>query len=857
MGEVLLELDKLCKYYTGNQSVVVGLNEISLSFRRGEFVAVTGESGSGKSTLAQVLCGILPYESGEMRFCGKPTSHYAAQDWERYRRESISYISQNYGILPGGTVLSNVVSALRIQGMEPAAAGQKAEELLKMVELWELKNRRAAKLSSGQKQRLSIARALAKPAPILVADEPTGNLDRENSEKIIRLLALAARERLVILITHDFQEAEDTVTRRIILQDGKVTQNLPLRDDIPGEAPAHPRQKSRRKDLSLYIARLQISGRPVWSVLVGAFFALTAFAVFAFLGTYLVNLDDTSTRIYDDSAFLNGDRTRLVVQRADSGSFTQEDYETLLSLEHVRSLERNSYLADWQYAWQQDVDYTLHYDIKTSESIHSNEKEKVISVELQTDQCAFLQTVPVLPEGQTFLTAGRLPENLYEVVLAGSAERIGETINVYFRDRDTMSVAAYIPMEVTVVGVTDVGSGLYFSDILSRMVMFSRDNDGILPAPAKDICYDSYLNGDIGMTLPRQENEVILSEFGGMVTVDTVWVTREGEETPVELKVIGNTTLFRGMVMYSPDDGELPGYTVDRAAMEAAGYELDDAGYAILQDMVGHVRYRVRPTGEGSDYMLDSFLSDDQSMLLSEIWYNQYASRMNTVMAARLSGETFYIVDSVNVPYADYCVITPAAFERTVPDDNPNQVSLFLTDYAYTDEAMADIQTLGYLVISPFRVGSTQKNTILAAERQKTLQICLLALVAVAVLQLLVLRELFGVENESYRLLADMGLGGTQAGRSLWWQVLCFAVLGQMLAFGAIRLCGVWGIRRIQTILRYLPAGNWLLLALVHLSVSLLAAAMIVAAMKKRVYPQAKDAGDLNLAPLDEEEMAL
>lgn len=88
MGEVLLELDKLCKYYTGNQSVVVGLNEISLSFRRGEFVAVTGESGSGKSTLAQVLCGILPYESGEMRFCGKPTSHYAAQDWERYRRES-------------------------------------------------------------------------------------------------------------------------------------------------------------------------------------------------------------------------------------------------------------------------------------------------------------------------------------------------------------------------------------------------------------------------------------------------------------------------------------------------------------------------------------------------------------------------------------------------------------------------------------------------------------------------------------------------------------------------------------------------------------------------------------------------
>lgn len=213
----LLTLENLYKYYTGTQSVVVGLNGLNLSFDAGEFVAITGESGSGKSTLAHVLGGILPYESGELLLNDHPTSHYDGQDWERYRLEQISFISQSYGILPGSTVLSNVVSALRLTGMDAKAAHREAGVILRKVELWDLRHRRAARLSSGQKQRLSIARALAKPAPILLADEPTGNLDAENSAKIIALLAEAAKERLVILITHEFSEAEDYVTRHIVL----------------------------------------------------------------------------------------------------------------------------------------------------------------------------------------------------------------------------------------------------------------------------------------------------------------------------------------------------------------------------------------------------------------------------------------------------------------------------------------------------------------------------------------------------------------------------------------------------------------------------------------------------------------
>ena len=215
MAQELLTLQNLAKYYTAKQSVVVGLNQTNLTFCRGEFVAITGESGSGKSTLAHVLGGILPYEGGELYYKGKPTSHYDSADWERYRRDCVSFISQNYGILPGSSVQDNVTCALRLIGSTQKQAEKDAETILKQVELWDLRHRRAAKLSSGQKQRLSIARALAKPAPVLIADEPTGNLDAENSAMVIELLAEAAKDRLVILITHEFSEAENYVTPHI------------------------------------------------------------------------------------------------------------------------------------------------------------------------------------------------------------------------------------------------------------------------------------------------------------------------------------------------------------------------------------------------------------------------------------------------------------------------------------------------------------------------------------------------------------------------------------------------------------------------------------------------------------------
>ena len=469
MGETLLELRELSKYYTSGQGVVKGVDQITLLFQAGEFVAITGESGSGKSTLAHVMGGILSYESGELYYRGRPTSHFDGGDWERYRRDCVSFISQDYGILPGSTVLANVVSALRLTGMDRAGAAVRAEEILRQVELWELRGRRAAKLSSGQKQRLAIARALAKPAPILIADEPTGNLDGENSAKVIQLLSQAAQDRLVILITHEFDEAKDFVTRHIALHDGRVTLDAKLqKPNQPQSQPAPAAPRERRRGLSGYVAGLQLRARPLWSTLMVCFFALTVFGVFALTGTFVSALDDTPTKRYDDSAFPNGDSRRIVVCRADGEVLTEEDWQTLLSVPYVECLERYSYLNDIRYAWREDVDFVWEHTLVATGPSLDDVYETEVSATLHPEEMAFAYTVPLLQEREEFLTAGRLPENFYEIVAAGDNSLLGQTVPVYLQDGKNWNRMSYLYFEAQVVGVTDSGSGLYFHETVGQ-----------------------------------------------------------------------------------------------------------------------------------------------------------------------------------------------------------------------------------------------------------------------------------------------------------------------------------------------------------------------------------------------------
>ena len=203
----LLTLKNIGKIYVSDSNVAVGIRGVDLSFDRGEFVAVTGKSGSGKSTLLNVISGMDTYEEGELYIEDSPTSHYLQSDWEEYREKYISFIFQDYNIIDSFTVLQNVELAL-MHIEDKKARRERALELIGRVGLTSHIKHKGSKLSGGQKQRTVIARALAKDSPIILADEPTGNLDATTSKEIIELLREVSKDKLLIVVTHNFEEVE-------------------------------------------------------------------------------------------------------------------------------------------------------------------------------------------------------------------------------------------------------------------------------------------------------------------------------------------------------------------------------------------------------------------------------------------------------------------------------------------------------------------------------------------------------------------------------------------------------------------------------------------------------------------------
>ena len=795
MDQPILSLENVSKFYTSTANVVVGLNNINLSFRRGEFVAITGESGSGKSTLSNVLSGILPYESGELLFGGKPTSHFDSSDWERYRRDHISYISQSYGILPGATVLMNVVTALRLSGMDRRQAQENAAKILQQVELWELRHRRAAKLSSGQKQRLSIARALAKPASILIADEPTGNLDPENSAKVISLLHQAAESRLVLLVTHEFDEVRDHATRHIRLQDGKVVLDTALRP-AKNPQPVEKAEPSHRSPMSLYIARLQLRSRPVWGGLMTLFFALTAFAVFAFLGAFIIALDDTDTRLYDSSAFLNGNPNRIVVSSQKLNPLTQQQLETLANLKYVTAVEPNGYVTDIQYAYRDSVDYTTVYT-EVVEGTRDDPIRYTISSYTVHKDAPFLQTVPILPEGQQFLVEGAIPDGFYEVAAhISDGLKIGDTVDVFLTTQQYWGNNVYLKLEFTVTGITSHGSGLYFSERVGKFFQQVVHTSG---------------NASYYHFIPEFPNWE--ERFG-----DAVEALPEGFS--LELKD------GQCRVHYSIFTSQSDKINVDTGALDL-----------LVPD--------VNLTIQGKDPFLKENLV---AISTPPTTYLDTPPNVSSAVPVKLQNQfhtTKWLTRLMEV--------NQNTFDKLTWQAASEQASITIEDYAYTDRVISALSEAGFVAVSPFQLGSAQVDEEKADQRMQTLSICLLALLAVVLLQLVLLRAMFSAQTESYQLLSNIGLVSGTAKLSVLWQFLCFTLLGQLLGGGAVFLCGQLGIERIVHILRYLPAPYILLLSAVHLAASLAATGWVIRALGKQVYPLAGRYTDLNLDDQEEE----
>ena len=328
----LLTLKDIGKIYVSDTNVAVGIRGVNLEFDKGEFVAITGKSGSGKSTLLNVISGMDTYEEGELLIEGQSTSHYLQPEWEDYREKYISFIFQDYNIIDSFTVLQNVeLALLHIEDRRERRA--RAMELIRRVGLASHARHKGSRLSGGQKQRTVIARALAKDSPIILADEPTGNLDSVTSREIIELLHEVSRDKLLIVVTHNFDQVAEQATRHVRIFDGAVEFDHKLRaPERWEEATATEKQADHKKSSLRAVRHGALLGLDIFTAKPKLSFFLCLLMIIGTLGIYLTtSLFGGAGALFDKKYMFTPIEGRLVLAKQSGEILTDAELASLAS----------------------------------------------------------------------------------------------------------------------------------------------------------------------------------------------------------------------------------------------------------------------------------------------------------------------------------------------------------------------------------------------------------------------------------------------------------------------------------------------------------------------------------------------
>lgn len=391
----MLQLKNIVKTYVTGDLEQKALKGVSISFRENEFVSILGQSGSGKTTMLNIIGGLDRYTSGDLIINGVSTKKYKDADWDFYRNNSIGFVFQSYNLIPHQTVLANVEMALTLAGVSKRERRQRAVSVLKKVGLGDHIHKKPNQMSGGQMQRVAIARALINNPDILLADEPTGALDSETSVQIMELLKEIAKDKLVIMVTHNPELAQQYSTRIVKLLDGRIVD-----DSNPCTESETPVEPQKRKKISMsFFTALSLSfnnlrtkkGRTLLTSFAGSIGIIGIALILALstgMNTYISDVQKETMSSYPltisdetiDVSSVMGRRSEIINERRDPDSDKSEersgvyaDYRDLETLETMTSsiVENNltefkKYLDDpdseiQQYLGENGVIYT--YDV--------------------------------------------------------------------------------------------------------------------------------------------------------------------------------------------------------------------------------------------------------------------------------------------------------------------------------------------------------------------------------------------------------------------------------------------------------------------------------------------------------------
>lgn len=616
----MIQLKNVSKYYYSKGMIASGITKVNLEFDIGEFVVVTGESGSGKTTLLNVISGLDSYEEGEMYIDGKETSHYLASDFEEYRKKYIGNIFQNFNLVNSYTVYQNIELILLINGYKREEIKRRVPAIIKRVGLEAYTKTKVSKLSGGQKQRVAIARALAKDTDIIVADEPTGNLDSASADGIVRLLSEISHDKLVIVVTHNYEQFAMYATRKIKMHDGAVAEDVHIsQEDAISSYDVYDGCIPGKGDSSISLNGTETSGRRVPSdrdITAGSkirlgirntfnifpkFMLLLVVFIFVVAAvtsqyTTLKNQEAEEERLGYNDYFYNYSEDRVVLKKEDGSVFNEEDFEAISNAANVKSVTPNDILLDSAlYIDSKDYSYEVY--------------------------------PRAIGEFDGKLKAGRMPESDDEVVFAANKEFFDDSMIDEILDKKfKISIGESNEISVSVVGFTYkkseetnfmYGDDLYCSDQMMNQMLKDTYN------------YESTINTTINGKIHQYEEgnpfcrivpnsnvskgEALVSqEFNdlyenGSAMWKTITVTAENMfyNQSVELKISGlynkNTFEYRtGVSKYEDNNGTIyvnqadydklfnkgnyqaSVYVKDVKTMDTTVSELENMGYVTL-----------------------------------------------------------------------------------------------------------------------------------------------------------------------------------------------------------------------------------------------------------------------------------
>lgn len=769
MAETILRLQNISKYYYSDTSVTQALRKINLEFSMSEFVAITGESGGGKSTLLNMISGMDTFDEGEMYYRGQPTFQYDDQDWEEYRRNQIGFVFQDYSLINHYTALDNVLAALVIQGKDPAECRDEAMDYLEQVGLTGQAAQRASQLSSGQKQRLSIARALAKNTDIIVADEPTGNLDSETGQQILEILERLSHQKLVIMVTHNYDQAAPYVTRRIRLHDGEVVTDVPVnkRDENVDSDYQNPpksenktgnngKAKKKKQNMARFFALKNIKMQKGRAGFFFAFFLITAVVSFLFIGELLVYADDRITKEYDTSAYLQKNDKRLSVRHPDNSVLTEKDRAAIASVKYVDQVDLCDYANDVNYYIEKDKDYEVAYGSK--ERLISNvqddsDEENDQGVRL-LDKSHFMKSSTAIT-GED-LSAGRLPKERNEIVLYTSDSRkLNSEITCYFSSDNLWKEGTSCYQKLKIVGILkDNTKQVYFHPELCEMLTYGLDRFVVWT----QFCWDALYNQYNGTFKPAyvvvgdglKKNQVRVSENYKIPSTGYGLIPNDLKKAFVGQGCIHIEQTKSGI------DAELKDAIEQN--MSAAGYEEDSEE-------------------ESSE---DSEDGDNEDGIKFDIEYVEDFSKQG----------------------ADFIEVSPAIYRklRDYYNIGTTQASVYIANYSKTDKVISALKEKGYDAVSTLRVSSTRYMQDKVYKRLEVIGISCMILIILAILQILIVRSILKIKKKDYSVLRFMGMRRKQLCRITYQEMGVHgiaAVIVTLIVMLILRQAGVAFIRNM------------------------------------------------------------